>query len=118
MAEAMVTNQNFFENVLNFAPGPKNERTVADLVETFTRLNKGKPGWIYDSSVHPHESSIIRLSAVQAQKTLGWYPLLDFERTVAWTVDWYNAENRGLDMRKFTDSQILEYACELGYGIV
>lgn len=116
MAEAMATSNAFREEALNFAPDPANERTVRELVETFTRLNGGKPGWVQDPGDHPHEAGILKLSAARASETLGWKPLLDFEETVAWTVNWHRAMEDGEDMRAYTFAQIRAYAERLGGG--
>lgn len=116
MAEAMATSNAFAEEALNFAPDPENERTVADLVETFTRLNDGRPGWVQDPGDHPHEAGVLKLSAARARETLGWTPLLDFEETVGWTADWHRAESAGADMRDYTIGHIRAYASRLGGG--
>lgn len=100
-------------DTLNFAPDPLNVKTVAELVEAFTALLGGKPGWVQEPGVHLHEAQLLTLSAERAQAVLGWRPLLDFQATVSWTADWYRAVREGKDMRTITADQIKAYEARL-----
>jgi CDP-glucose 4,6-dehydratase len=53
---------------------------------------------------------LLKLSAAQASATLGWRNLLDADRTIGWTVDWYRAFNAGDDMRETTLAQIAAFS--------
>ena len=45
----------------------------------------------------------------KAKTVLGWWPRLDMERTLSWTVDWYAGYLRGEDPRDLTLKQIEDY---------
>ena len=108
MAEAM-TSVSWHTDALNFAPDPDNEKTVAGLVEAFTAAFGGKPGWTQEPVAQPQEAQLLTLSADKAKAVLGWRPLLDFEDTVRWTADWYQAFLDQDDMGGVTIGQIARF---------
>jgi CDP-glucose 4,6-dehydratase len=109
MAEAMVMSKDWHTDALNFAPDPDNEKTVARLVEAFTASFGGRPGWAQEPVAQPQEAQLLTLSAEKAKAVLGWRPLLDFDATVQWTADWYQAFLDNKDMRGVTLGQIARY---------
>jgi CDP-glucose 4,6-dehydratase len=95
---------------LNFGPDPAEECSVAVLVDRVTAGFDGKPGWREDPGQSPvPETAALRLDASRAQATLGWFPRLDLDEAVGWTVDWYRANARGDDVRSLTLAQIAAY---------
>lgn len=93
---------------LNFGPLMHESMTVAEVVEELSALS-GTPGWKRAAGYHPPEKALLAVDARQAQKALGWTPRLDVKEALAWTVDWYNAFDRGANMAEFTLSQIRNY---------
>ena len=75
----------------NFGPAGDNEVEVGTLVETIARRwGDGAPRVRYEPSPLK-EAGLLKLDIAKAEAGLGWRPVLDFEETVALTVDWYKA---------------------------
>ena len=57
------------------------------------------------------EAGILKLNCDKALFDLQWYPTLDFEQTVKFTVDWYRHfyEDKSRNMHEFCKQQIDEY---------
>lgn len=113
MAQAMAGNPNCSIETLNFAPAPQQAKTVAELVESFSKAYGGQPGWVQEAGEHMHEAQLLALSSAAADAALGWQALLDFDEAVAWTARWYDAHRNGDDMREFSLNQIAAYAKRL-----
>ena len=75
----------------NFGPAGDNEVEVGTLVEAIARRwGDGAPQVRYEPSPLK-EAGLLKLDIAKAEAGLGWRPVLDFEETVALTVDWYKA---------------------------
>jgi CDP-glucose 4,6-dehydratase len=109
LAEALVDRPQSTPLAMNFGPDPAAFRTVAGIVEAFSRRFAGKPGWVQDGGQNPPEAAALTLSSGLARQALGWRPALDIDATLAWTADWYRAHLEGQDMRGFSLAQIAGY---------
>jgi len=109
LAQALIDRADFPAASLNFAPDPGHIKTVAQVVETYGDLAGGRPGWERDGGDNPPEATHLALSAAAAHRHLGWHPHLDFEQTIRWTFEWYEAHKSGQDMAAFTRRQIQNY---------
>lgn len=87
---------------LNFAPPEADARDVRSLVE---QLAGTSDAWVHHGSVWP-ETHALRLDGGLASRALGWRPVLSFETSVRWTLDWYEHHARGDDARQLTTNQI------------
>ena len=95
-------------SAFNFGPSLSSNRTVADLVQGILKRTGGN--WIDRSDSNaPHESSRLSLAIEKAFHLLGWKPALNFDETVAMTVDWYKAIQANEDAFNFTQKQIADY---------
>ncbi len=57
-----------------------------------------------------HESSLLKLDIAKAKTVLGWKPILDLERNLRFTLDWYRAYyEKKEDMKSVTDTQISSF---------
>lgn len=73
----------------NFGPSVASNKKVRDLVEKLIAF-WGSGSWRDVSSPDAlHEASLLSISIDKAYHTLGWYPRLDFDETIRWTVEWY-----------------------------
>jgi CDP-glucose 4,6-dehydratase len=98
-----------FCDAFNFGPALEDGRTVAALVEEVLRHAPG--GWRDASDPHAaHEAARLHLAIDKADRVLGWRPVWNFADTVRRTVEWYAAEERGVDLPAFTREQIAAYA--------
>jgi len=109
LAQALVQSPQSAPHAVNFGPDPSSFCTVRDVVDSFSRRFRGKPGWTSDPSPHPAEAAALTLSSGLARRSLGWHPRLDIHETLAWTADWYLAHSGGEDMLAFSEAQISRY---------
>lgn len=92
----------------NFGPNLGSNKTVCDLVQEILKHWDGK--WEDKSDPNAvHEAKLLNLSIDKAHHLLNWQPCLDFEKTVAWTVEWYRAFKEKRDVGNVTKEQILSY---------
>lgn len=100
----------------NFGPDRQSNRTVDELVGAFHRRWPGR--WEHRGSLDaPPEGRLLSLSTDKAYQRLAWRPVLDFEETVALTVNWYLAHARSQnkeEILRMTEAQIDHY-CELAF---
>jgi CDP-glucose 4,6-dehydratase len=78
-----------YAKAYNFGPSPADHLTVKQLVETAIKY-WGNGNWkdISDPS-QPHEAGLLKLDISLAKKELGWEPLLNADKAIQWTIDWY-----------------------------
>jgi CDP-glucose 4,6-dehydratase len=74
----------------NFGPDSKINKNVGELIEEMKRLWKNSPGWVnkFINDGKP-EANLLKLSCDRANILLKWYPVMDFEETLEFTVSWY-----------------------------
>ena len=72
----------------NFGPGLSSNRSVAELV---AEIIKHWPGQVdYQINLNAvHEAKLLNLAIDKSQHYLGWWPVWNFDRTIAETVGWY-----------------------------
>ena len=108
LAERLLDNAAEAPAALNF--GPDESCSVAELVERLSERFGGSPGWRRDAAPQSvPEAAELRLDASRARAELAWRPLLGLDESVAWTVDWHQALERGEDPRVLTLEQIAAY---------
>jgi CDP-glucose 4,6-dehydratase len=73
----------------NFGPRDEDAITVGDLAKhVISKWGKGELK-IQPDPHAPHEAQFLRLNTSKARTRLGWKPVLDIDRALSWTVDWY-----------------------------
>ena len=90
----------------NFGPDPRSFRSVADAANAAAGAWGGQATWRRVDGEHPHEASLLTLDASKARTHLGWADVLDFEASVAWTVDWTKQVQAGRSAHDVTLEQI------------
>ncbi|MBR0552107.1 CDP-glucose 4,6-dehydratase [Stakelama marina] len=96
----------------NFGPDQDNIRNVQQLVDTL--LTK----WGSGSAIHlneagaPKEAIALSLNIEKARTELDWFPVWEFDRTIAETAFWYRKWFEGADIRSLTDAQIDTYMAD------
>jgi CDP-glucose 4,6-dehydratase len=93
----------------NFGPGPESFKTVAEVADLAARHWGPGASWTDVSGDHPHEAGLLALDASRARSELGWRDRLDFETSVAWTVNWYRSVSQGADPLDLTQQQITNF---------
>lgn len=89
----------------NFGPGGK-PHTVKQVAEMMMAAwGRTVPIEIIPNQGY-QESKLLMLDWSKAAEELEWRPLLDIDKAVSYTVEWYKAWSEGGDMAKVTDRQI------------
>jgi CDP-glucose 4,6-dehydratase len=98
-----------FADGWNFGPAATDARPVSWLADQCVRAWGGNAAWTRDHSVHPSETSVLRLDATKAATRLGWVPVLPLDRALEWTAEWYRAWKDAADLTAVTCEQIDRY---------
>ena len=109
LAQALVQAPAAIPRAINFGPDPSSFCTVREVVEQFSARFSGRPGWRRDPGAHPKEASALTLSSALAENSLGWRPRLAVGEALAWTADWYRAQEAGENMTNYSEAQIARY---------
>ena len=99
-----------FAGSWNFGPSASSNITVAEVVDALAKNWGPDAKWEIRKNDEFHEAAILQLDCSKTISRLKWRPLIEFEATLALTVDWYRAFGEGRDMRKFTLGQIEKIA--------
>jgi CDP-glucose 4,6-dehydratase len=76
---------------LNFGPSEVASKTVGEVVDGISRrLSPTKSINIQLEQTPIRESGLLALSSEKAKSLLGWYPVLNFEKTLDWIAEWYS----------------------------
>ena len=94
----------------NFGPGEQSVATVLELARALVEAwgtgsvdaGGARPG-------QPHEAGLLKLDCSKAAARLGWRGAWDMPTTARATAAWYQAHQRGEDLRACTDRQIAAY---------
>ncbi len=90
----------------NFGPGTRSFVEVGVLATKVAELWGPAAKVELDDSPTPHEAGLLALDARKAELELGWQDRLDFDATLAWTVDWARRVLAGEDARTVTARQV------------
>lgn len=105
----MAENIQEYTGAWNFGPGNNSEITVEKVVEKIINY-LGKGEWVYTGDKKQHnETKLLTLDISKAKNKLGWEPVLNFEQTVQFTIDWYDKFYMSYDITEFNVSQIKEF---------
>ncbi len=96
-------------HALNFAPDNTDTFTVSAMVERLQRGLDVPAGWKQEAGDIPKEMQVLRLSCAEAMAALGWRNLLDADRAIGWTVDWYKSFMSQKPVRSTTLAQIAAF---------
>jgi CDP-glucose 4,6-dehydratase len=106
LAERLAEGGREFAEAWNFGPATGNEVSVTEICNRLCRAWGPGAHWTKDTDAHPHEAAMLKLDCTKAKDRLGWRPLLDLDRAISLTVDWYRAYHSRADIRAFTLAQI------------
>lgn len=110
LAAALYDDGPRFGSAWNFGPQELDAKPVLQIVERVAELWGNGARWEVDEGSHVHEATYLRLDWSKAFNGLQWRPLLDLDRALATTVDWYAESRREQQMKRFTLGQIAQYA--------
>ncbi len=110
-SELIEKNENASGESYNFGPPSDVNKSVQLLIEEMMLLWKGKKLDIETGhKIQTKEASLLKLCCDKALADLAWRPVLSFNETVEMTSSWYlNWNNKNIDIKEFTYSQIARY---------
>lgn len=96
----------------NFGPPASQNHTVLELVKQMSR-HWEQVRWedVSENTKGPYESGLLKLNCDKALHYLNWHAVMDFEKTVQMTAEWYKAyyANENSSILNVTRAQINEY---------
>ena len=112
LIEAMVEDKKF-SKPWNFGPSGRNHGTVGNIANRFAIAWGNDAKVVFSEEKQNWKEAItLDLNCNETNKHLGWYPVLDLDKTLSLTAKWYqeNLHSNLVDeMRKFTLQQINNY---------
>lgn len=113
LGQMLSENKNLNGQPYNFGPPAHQNHPVSELIDEMAKHWK-RVKWADISSItQKHsEASLLKLNCDKALFDLKWMPTLQFEETVAMTVEWYKAfyEAKDICMNKLSLLQIEQYS--------
>jgi CDP-glucose 4,6-dehydratase len=98
-----------FASGWNFGPSDQDARPVSWIVREMMELWGDGAHFELDSQPQVHEANYLKLDSSKARNLLAWTPQLNLAQALKWLNDWYQAYQRGDDMRALTLAQIEGY---------
>lgn len=109
LAEQLLAGHAAFATAFNFGPSDEDSWEVRRIADKFAQMWSSGKGWTSDAAEHVHEDRYLKLDSSKARSELGWHPRLSIEAALEWTASWFQAWQRGADMRQETQTQIAAY---------
>jgi len=109
LSEKIYQDQEKYLGAWTFGPNDSDSKSVGWMVKNISRKLNGSLRWEIESGEHPHEAAHLKLNISKANEKLNWHPLISIDEALTLTVDWFNAYQKGVNLRDFTLSQIKNY---------
>lgn len=93
----------------NFGPLPHEAATVKNVIELASIAYPASVTSYHSDSSGPHEAHWLALETAKARNLLGVQPRWSLATAVARTMDWYRAQQQGLDARYLCEAEIAFY---------
>jgi CDP-glucose 4,6-dehydratase len=108
LAQRLVQGGRQFAEGWNFGPHEDSEVPVATLVRRLAAHWGTDARWDLDEGDNPHEAAYLKLDCSKARTRLEWRPVIEFDRALELSSEWYRAFHGRADMRALTLRQIDE----------
>lgn len=111
LAEQLYCDHIQFAQAWNFGPKLEDVANVETIVKKIlSQWKNNDVKWsIQKNENQPHEANFLKLDITKATTKLNWYPKLNLDAALKWTIDWYQAWDTNSDMRQITLEQINHY---------
>jgi CDP-glucose 4,6-dehydratase len=110
LAQKMWIENDRFCGGWNFGPSDKDICTVEEIVCKSAAIWGNNVKWSIAPGPHPHEASTLKLDCSKANILLNWFPLIDLDIALEWTINWYKTlYYESMSMRALTLKQITSY---------
>lgn len=93
----------------NFSPPAHSSHSVAEVATRAAKLWGSDKNWQQDASQHKAETKTLMLDSTKARTELDWSEKLDFQESLAWTVDFYKRVFKGEQQRSVIQDQVNKY---------
>lgn len=93
----------------NFGPNDTNNYPVKDLIDQLKKTTGFGDYEMKENIENLHESNFLKLDVSKSANRLGWRPVLNFEETVKFTVDGYQADSNQNNILNSRIKQIQAY---------
>jgi CDP-glucose 4,6-dehydratase len=113
LAERLWNEPERFSEAWNFGPNESQARSVEAVAAQAVELWGSDASWRPTVGSNPHETTVLRLDAAKAGDRLDWRPRLEFDQTLAWTIDWYRRWQAGADAADLCNEQIERYLAKV-----
>lgn len=113
LAERLWHEPNRFDEAWNFGPDESQARSVEAVAREAVKHWGHDASWSAAAGSNPHETTVLRLDAAKAQDRLDWRPRLEFDQTLAWTIDWYRRWGAGANASDLCREQIERYLAKV-----
>ncbi|WPX07796.1 CDP-glucose 4,6-dehydratase [Anaerocellum danielii] len=107
----MLSDNKSFNSAWNFGPEEGNILTVEEIVNLVIKVWGGGSYEIDNPKDNFYETDLLKLDTSKAKSYLGWKPILDIQKTIYKTIEWYKHYyyNKEIDMYDYSLQQIEEY---------
>jgi len=95
--------------IWNFGPEINSENSVRKVAELASAYWGSGASWVFEDGEYVHETGPLLLDSSKARESLGWADKLVFEQAIAWTIDFYKANSRGINPRILLESQVHQF---------
>ncbi len=110
LAEKMWKEPREYSSAWNFGPDQFSVKTVKETIQTAGELWGPNAKYEIKRIDSLHEANLLQLDSSKARSNLNWRPLLDFEKAIRMTINWYRSfYSAEKDMISYTMNQINEY---------
>lgn len=109
LAEKMWNEGEKFSQGWNFGPTIDDEKPVKWIIEYVKKYIDNKIDFEMDISSQPYEEKYLQLDCSKAIRELGWKSKMNLEKTLLWTLNWYQAFMKGNNMKELSEKQIDEF---------
>lgn len=93
----------------NFGPVDTNNYAVKELIDAIKNIDNIGDYDVLENVDQPHEANFLKLDISKSVSQLKWKPVLNFEKTVQFTVEGYQAENNRQTLLSNRIKQIQTY---------
>ena len=98
-----------YEGYFNVGPDDVDCIHTDELVSYFKKYWGDGFDFRIQSDGGPHEAGFLKLNCDKLKRVYAWKPVLNIEKAVSLSVDWYKAYYNGCDMKNLTEKQILSF---------
>ena len=95
--------------IFNIAPNLKSNIKVIKLIDLIKKIGGYKKFKTIVKKNSQYESSILRLSSLNAKRKINYKPKLNLENTIKLTIDWYDTYYKKKDIYNYSLKQLKNY---------